>query len=995
MSTKYKAKFTDTRDNYEWEVHLFDTSYTSYSDRVTSDGGTVEGIDCLPLDLTELVEYRRMELGADAFELEYGKRGDEWYEPIKGSRVVFDFICSSQEDLDYVDDIAQVQETRFFVRLYRDGSIFWQGPILQDLLRVPYSTIPASVEIQATDGLARLKGLKGTIGQYDNILESIITVLKGLDTGNLWASSDDFLRTSVRWFEDKTWTSSPPNGLDALAYSRLERDFTEYTYDNQGNKVFRKWYDWLGTILRAFNARIFMSDGLWVIEQIGEIANNPSRYNIYQRAYSYTYGNPSTATGVTSTGTSFTPFYQLFGTGDVKRLDPSCSWTYLPSVKEYSLKYDLSANASAELLFLRTTSSYSTFRNIGADTNFGVYLDLQARYHKLVNSSGSLENCYFEAYATVRLVGTSQTYYLAPTATPGQAVWTTIQNRILVVREAVVFIPANGSSYYTQVFPGTAMSTANVPVSGLLSVQYEVEFKDFNNPNVTNTNISLGTITSAETPYFANRGFRAYLAASPASSEPLDSFEYSVENTVDTSSTIIEQVDSLWLGDQLNSVGTNGQIEVYNVTNSAWEPSTSWKIRGLNTAKPILELLLTVMMQLRETPRRLFDIGYYGEVNPIQAFRVGVSAAARNYFWNWLKLNARANYVQSEAYEIEQSATAYNITSDYVYVDVDFADGISRGGNGRSGIGTIGDVVNGISFPTHGLVASEQSGTITSIPVSGALRFTVGFAGDTIQVLTSDGNITEFVLSEDAVAGATSLSVDSKAISGVIGAGARVLGAAVSQATQAQALTKFSISAIPDAKLILQDSGVETTSGFITTWSDSSGNSNDFTVVDVTPNYKGGFYAQLNGASSYLSNVSLNINQPFSLVMLLRLTESTSGKYLLKASVGDFSIITATAPDLTISTGTGPTNATIEIPRDVWNVFQLRVNGASSQYRVNYDSWSNITLDASALIEAPYIGHDGSSNFCETDLAAACIFAKVLTDDEANAIVNNFKARIS
>jgi len=165
--------------------------------------------------------------------------------------------------------------------------------------------------------------------------------------------------------------------------------------------------------------------------------------------------------------------------------------------------------------------------------------------------------------------------------------------------------------------------------------------------------------------------------------------------------------------------------------------------------------------------------------------------------------------------------------------------------------------------------------------------------------------------------------------------------------------------------------------------------------VDVTPNYKGGFYAQLDGSSSYLSNGSLNINQPFSLVMLLRLTESTSGKYLLEASIGDFSIITATAPDLTISTGTGPTNATIEIPRDVWNVFQLRVNGVSSQYRVNYDSWTNITLDASALIEAPYIGYDGSSNFCETDLAAVCIFAKVLTDDEANAIVNNFKARIS
>ena len=358
----------------------------------------------------------------------------------------------------------------------------------------------------------------------------------------------------------------------------------------------------------------------------------------------------------------------------------------------------------------------------------------------------------------------------------------------------------------------------------------------------------------------------------------------------------------------------------------------------------------------------------------------------RVYIWNYISTNARSASHDVEAYEADITPTIYTVGIDDVLNNIEPAS-FTNQINGKTT-----DLTGGVD-DTLSLLTSAATGTVTSLSI-GALSTTLGFAGDVIKVLESDGSFTTFTLAEDAIVGDTSISVESVALSEPIQKGAIVQRATSESAIRSFAQIKYPLSALPDFDTLLEASGVETTSGLITTWSDASGNSNDFTGVDITAIYKGGFRASFNGGSSYLSNATINVSQPFTLFFLINLTESTSGKYLLKASIGDFAIYTATAPDITISTGTGPTLATAEIPRDVWKVFQLRVNGASSEFRVDYDTWTGITLDAAALIEAPYIGYDGSSNFCEMELAAFGIFAVELTDEQANALVNNLKARV-
>ena len=992
MSEKYKATFTDDQEKYTWILSVIDTDYESYSDRVTADGGTVIGIGCLPLELNELVEFKRLSLGPEAFSLEYGGRGDDFLKPLKGSRVVFSFMAEDNADLSFIDDVASTQEQRFYVRLYRDGSLYWQGPILQDLMRVPYTSFPAAVEIQAICGLARLKGLKVPVVNYSNILDAIAEILRRLDSGQLWASTDDFIRTSVRWYEDRTYTSTPPVGLDTLAYSRLQAKFTNYTFNNDGEKLYRPLDELLGTILRAFGARIFLADGLWVIEQIGEVANSPSRYNVYERDYNYSSGDPSAASGISSTGNSWTTNFQLLGTGTTNRIGTESSWTYLPAVKEFSIRYDVNAINSADLIFLRSVNTYSAFGNVGSSTTLGLFLQLQARRHKIVNSTASTEYCYLEAYATVRLTGTSTTYYMVPGPSVGISVWSTTAARLKVC-QVLAIVPASGNVITTQVFPGTDFMTDTIPVSGLLEIKYEVEFKEMQDPTQTNSNVSLGTITVADGDrYFDNRGFRAFMSGRYGT-ESFDGYTYTVENTVDTESTVEEELDSVFIGDQLNSAGSNGQIEIYDVTNTDWFPSENWKIRGVGVAsKDVLEHLVVTAMQLRETPKRLFDLNYFGTFDPIKAFTVGVT---KNYFWNWLKLTASTNFIETESYELEQSSTSYTATNEYEYVSLDVIDNIFRASGGIGGGGIVGEAPNPIGTPINGLTIQEQSGTITSIPMSKGLRFTLGFAGDIIQVVQTDGTITEFTLSENALVGHTTLSVESQAISGVLAEGSRILAPDGRNTLKNASLYTYDITRFTQTELLLlQEGGGFEDPSDIQAWLDFSAGGHNFSAVDVAMTEKGKFATIFNGTSSYLANSTLDVTQPFTLAFAINLKETNSGRYILHSdgSTGTvFDIYTGTGDNVTIKVGA--TTATATITRDQFVVFQLVVNGASSKFRQNLNSFTAASLGTDH-IKHPTIGYDGGSGFCEMDLTAVCIFERVLTDDELDGLFINLEARV-
>ena len=388
-------------------------------------------------------------------------------------------------------------------------------------------------------------------------------------------------------------------------------------------------------------------------------------------------------------------------------------------------------------------------------------------------------------------------------------------------------------------------------------------------------------------------------------------------------------------------------------------------------------------MQLFEKPRRLFDLRYYGTFDPIRAFELG----SRDYFWNWLKLTASENFIESEAYELSQTATAQTIDSGDTYQDRQITYSVPSVGDYQEP----GDLGNGLSNPIGGLITSEVSGTTTSIPVGSSLVYDLGYSGETISVQRTDGSIETFVLSADALAGDTSISVVSQSVTNAISEGSRVLSAFVNSSTRSKAREVYSLDSIPDPTLILENKGTGLTGSNLTSWKDQSGNANNFTGVSLEPNFDGAFQVYFDGTVGTASNATISQSSGYTMVFLIKLEETATGRYILYGNSGNVYLSTGTGDNVTL--GTSTKSVTAEIVRGEWVVFQARMDGASSEWRTGYGSWTAANLDADTL-ETPSLGYDGSSNYCEMRLAVACIFANVLTDDQANAVVTNLKSRI-
>jgi hypothetical protein len=158
---------------------------------------------------------------------------------------------------------------------------------------------------------------------------------------------------------------------------------------------------------------------------------------------------------------------------------------------------------------------------------------------------------------------------------------------------------------------------------------------------------------------------------------------------------------------------------------------------------------------------------------------------------------------------------------------------------------------------------------------------------------------------------------------------------------------------------------------------------------------KGKFATVFNGTSSYLANSTLDVTQPFTLAFAINLKETNSGRYILHSdgSTGKiFDMYTGTGDNVIIRVGA--TTQTVQIARSEWVIFQLVANGGDSKYRQNLDSYTSLGTMGTDHIKHPVIGYDGSSNYCEMDLTAVCIFERVLTDDELDGLFINLEARI-
>ena len=472
--------------------------------------------------------------------------------------------------------------------------LFWAGWIVQDLITIEDASQPYIYELTATDGLNRLNGIDydsaNDITQNDfgltRVTDVIINALTDTGLTDLWTSTDPFLQTSVDWWEyNQTYSTTD----DTLYLTAIDAGlFT--SRDDDGNIVRTSAFEVLRQLATLYNSRLFLSNGRFVFEQIGN------------RATSTRYAVQYDTTGVelaTLTIADDIPLNQtLFGA----RLAGNV-WNFLPALKRVSLTY------SQRFL----SPWFGAYRFESGDTTFspgfisggeGIQLALYGpvTYNITALSPGAEDIFALTAVfrVQIRISDSSNpgTYYYfnrafngySATQTFGTAAWTTTAGYYYFDLTAG---SVNGG--FASLYDVITITTTDIPVTGSVQTTFEL---------YNTYNVQTGAVYVLDTIQIES--WNAVMAFSRVDdgSEPANGEVYTSANgSANVSSNLTLELGEMVIGD---GALQTGDLVVYN--GSSWVASSKWS-KGTPSSGgiPILKLLTSETLALHAVPIQRYD----------------------------------------------------------------------------------------------------------------------------------------------------------------------------------------------------------------------------------------------------------------------------------------------------------------------------------------------------------------------------------------------------
>ena len=549
-----------------------------FTARVLADGGTIEAAGCVRDAVVELLQGERY-FDNSPIQVATGQFT---------ARVLADGGTIESPSCLKADVTELLGLTSGVV--YR---LFWAGWIVQDLITIEDASQPYIYELTATDGLNRLNGIDydsaNDITQNDfgltRVTDVIINALTDTGLTDLWTSTDAFLQTSVDWWESNQTYSTTD---DTLYLTAIDAGlFT--SYDDDGNIIRTSAFEVLRQLATLYNSRLFLSNGRFVFEQIGN------------RATSTRYAVQYDTTGVelaTLTIADDIPLNQtLFGA----RLAGNV-WNFLPALKKVSLTY-AQRFLSPWFGAFKYTAGNSTF-NVGfVSGGSGIQLALYGPVTYTIRTTAPTSNDIFALTAVyraqIRISDSSNpgTYYyfnrafngyLATTAF-GTPAWSTTPGYYYF--DHVAQSVGGGEATLYDII---TITTTDLPVTGSVRVTLELYNK---------YNVQSGAVYSLNGSQVES--WNAVIAFSRVDDgqEPASGVVYSANN----SSALVSSNLSLDLGEIIIADGATqtGDLVVWN--GSAWVAASQWSKGSTGGGSSILKLLTSETLALHALPIQRYD----------------------------------------------------------------------------------------------------------------------------------------------------------------------------------------------------------------------------------------------------------------------------------------------------------------------------------------------------------------------------------------------------
>lgn len=719
------------------------------------------------------VSTPNFEVRSDGFTLNYESPNDGYLDIIKGSKVAFTMIIGQNDTLlqTLIEDIGGANDGRFFVRIYEDTDLYWFGQIQTSLIREP-DTWPSQVKITAVDGLALLKDIQyqpsGNVsdgipinrGRFTEIIAECLSEIGAYNT--FFSGSDTPVKYAVDWYHsDMASLNNCPMFTSGVRRFLFKQENTEADIGYEPISC----YEVLEIILKAWNARIILTNGQFLVEQ------SATHINTLRREWDLTVDGSTSGTVASENNTR-----TIDQTNVIRLAGGSRSWQKaLKSVTKTGVHntYDNILQQQINYETLTDFNPESLPLSIGSNDakTLKIRIPIQLTIFNRTGSPYNLQGNYVALAMTIKLQGPTDTIYLQKSlfADVNTATWDTSSDFWFISMELTGPI-SDGQfvtvekivEFETPVFTNDDYNVQEI------RIQFPVASQLYSSANTSSVySVSaLNFISVSDNQYdptysgdllmWYTTGFST-IQLNGGSEQPSNEIEFTVS---DSTSTAIETYDygDIKIGTVFRSSVELSAINVYD--GSAWTiPGAGWDQGGLTGTYKFNVLGSRELLDLRNTTRSRQNFTIQGTINANNS----IAYNSDKYVFMGGQFVANLDRWSGEWLEIPSTSSLTGFTS---VEDVLGIPGTLNVGSTVSNVDELAGQVAGVlqSGSITGVSSGIAQGTvITGIDIEDFAQNAVITANDVITVISAaTGQYQNFTVTSDVNSGDTTISVASE-----------------------------------------------------------------------------------------------------------------------------------------------------------------------------------------------------------------------------------------
>lgn len=603
------------------------------------------------------------------------------------STCVINLIANIQAVIDLIAVLPVISETDLRISISKNGSFWWGGLILPDVVKMddlPAGALPI-FQIRAVDGIARLK----TIDYNDagvaytgkqTIVEHLLNALNKIGSTDLW-TSNTFLSTHLNWLAD-----GHAAGINPSVFTRTRlRHLNFLRIDQTGQITYRNCYDVLKEFCKTFNCNLFLSDGkFWFV--------NPT---MYLQTLSTLGRHDFTKAGVVTYTIGFITYY-LVGR---KSNNPASYnifrftggfFEYLPALDKTVVQYRHFSTRNLTPGLQGTGGSFvattiDDIDSVGGTARLMFRGNLNFRVDFVTPGDAQVTHGKFRIQIKIG------DYYLSRPVT--------FINTLYIIEEAPFWTLS--TAYYEIIVPifEDATNYTNViefitppiPEDGDMIVYFVLlEITD-------NAGNSFTTLVTVPTTSLTNIYSEILLAGTIEGQYNIT--EFTATNDADGNAD--EAIIQTLIGDGPTG-STFGALDIYDGAN--WIPSADgWRYGGGGTYYPISQILANEVMYRHKKPAEKFTADWQGEYNPWRSVIYVDNSVQKTYLFTGGSFTAATSIWTLNLVLFAREASGVTVETEEV----------------RTWVGSDGEAPPEIQ-PGGGIVPSDNGLTQTAVEDSGA-----------------------------------------------------------------------------------------------------------------------------------------------------------------------------------------------------------------------------------------------------------------------------------